>query len=216
MVEISRAKVYVDVTNALFKDANLKPLIKQVFDILEREAFWELYEKYRKKEIDFSDSKMIIPFTTKLRKIQGLCLSETFNFIKENKIRFSKHEKYISRKSLSGNVQIYYLLTKKKNIGELMSFLGKIIYSHFYVSPDYIRINRAFGRLGHLPPEERRYPIYGFYLALKWFYSEKTKHLYTKNLLDQIKQYEESELENRLNIKSIEDSLRRARNFHVW
>jgi len=85
-------------------------------------------------------------------------------------------------KHLATNLLVFYLLPKmnlKEGIVETIQ--TRVIDGGYFITPISSR------GLGHLPTKG----LGTYYLALKWFYNEKTKKYYSEKLLKQMKDYEE-------------------------
>ncbi len=91
-------------------------------------------------------------------------------------------------KHLVTNLVVYYLLKNLKIKGNLKEFIiNGIIKKCFYINSN----NKTIVADNEViyPKEER---LETYYLALKWFYNDKTKKYYSKELLKEISEYEKA------------------------
>ncbi|MGV8086397.1 MAG: hypothetical protein ACP5N1_02080 [Candidatus Woesearchaeota archaeon] len=79
----------------------------------------------------------------------------------------------------------YILLYVKDNLTDMFNNIKEILYS---TNPHSKYIYKIFMSDDSL--EDFNIGVLSFYPVLKWFYSKETKHLYSRKLLEQMKNYE--------------------------
>ncbi|MBT5023260.1 hypothetical protein HOK51_08965 [Candidatus Woesearchaeota archaeon] len=99
--------------------------------------------------------------------------------IEENLILPAEFFKY-----MSSNLLMYYLLKFETSISDVKKF----ILEEFNNENTIIRLKRKL--LNNLFNDSNKSTeVMLFFPALNWFYSEKTKHLYSKELIEQMEKY---------------------------
>lgn len=89
-------------------------------------------------------------------------------------------------KHLAANIVVFYLMTKLKIKQDLRGYiLEKIIKDGYFISP--------IDHPGKTMPDSFSFiDVASFYLALKWFLNDKTKHYYSEELLKEMEEYEDN------------------------
>ncbi|MFH1505799.1 MAG: hypothetical protein ABIE94_02315 [archaeon] len=163
---------------------------KDIFNYYKNASFLELIDII-KKLLEASDEEKMKNFLK--REYDGAWDEEILvfveNFLKSKKKELKKYEIFKDEYSnvFFCNLNLLYYLSNK-NIENLKEEILNFTKLRLFFS-SIIFFERG--------PYDFNKDIATYFLALKWFYSDKTKHLYSEELLREIKDYEEK-------IKSIE------------
>ncbi|MFH1505804.1 MAG: hypothetical protein ABIE94_02340 [archaeon] len=175
-------------------DVPIKPRIKKAYEFLKETKFIDEFKKNTEKS---SRIQALIGYGINQKDILGKDIFKKIVY-KDN----------ILHLILTFNVPILYLLEQYKGkYDSILSFLcgEKIQESKVLKSINsHLAISCGDNKIDYLLT---------FFLALKWFYSEKTKHLYSKELLEAMAAYEK-EVRN-LDLKKLEESNPRFSKFRM-
>jgi len=171
--------------NAQLLEFNKDPVFLEALSLLERKKIKWLYFLTEKK-----------PTNEDLNKLHNLwqdLWDVTKKYVEKRKKELFEYEFSYEfyYKHLAANVIIYYFLENDYKEGILTEYITeKIMEEGYFTCPDD-KIPRMQDSM--LIKCSCPFPLPGirnYYLALKWFYNEKTKKYYSEALLEEITEYE--------------------------
>jgi len=179
----------IDYYNNKLKDIDLSGLKKIIFKLMDDYQILIIEEhifKLAKKD----DVNSITKFTQKISSFRKEGTSLIKKYLQGNKIIHKKLGvvfEEINEAIFFSNLIILYFFNKNLNRiinvkDFILDFMNK---SYNYFSP--ICIEPSWNRSKSI--NNNLYKLH--FLALKWFYSKETKHLYPKDLLNKMRGYEE-------------------------
>lgn len=185
---INIKKLYIwielDYYNNKLKNLDIKDLKDSLFKILFDLKVDKAYENYlNSKEKDEFWEKGIFKINTNMNIWKAELYKAFKSYLSNHKILPIPKSELNANIIISNILLLFFIESQIKRITSIKEFILQFSEKDFmfYCSPIKTR-NPSYVKKG-------LYKLH--FLALKWFYSEETKHIYSEELLKEMKEYEE-------------------------
>ncbi|OGJ19942.1 hypothetical protein A3K73_03200 [Candidatus Pacearchaeota archaeon RBG_13_36_9] len=182
--------------NAQLLDFCKDPIFKEALESLEKKRIEEFYF-FTEKEPTNED-------LDRLHNLWKDLWAITAKYVEKNKDKLFEYEFSYDfyYKHLAANIVVYYFLKNCYKEGELTDYIIKKIMEEGYFSRPDDKVPKMRDSLLHKSLQPL-FPLPGmrnYYLAIKWFFNEKTEKYYSEGLLKEIAEYE-AQLKNAIDPK---------------